>query len=59
MRIQPNHVTPRVRPLPKSWNHDVQLTIGSVTFEMTTAEAHALADDLVDAAETRPGAGGV
>lgn len=59
MRLQPTRVTTHVRALPASWNHDVELALGGMRFEMTAPEAHALADRLVDAAEKHLGTGGV
>lgn len=51
MRIQSGRVTPVVRAYPLRYQHDVQLELGSLHYEMTAEEAHALADALVDAAE--------
>ncbi|MEH6382865.1 hypothetical protein CEY15_02310 [Dietzia natronolimnaea] len=51
MKLQRARVTPVVRAYPDHFTHDVQIELGSLRFEMTADEAHALADALVDAAE--------
>ncbi|MCT1639203.1 hypothetical protein [Dietzia cinnamea] len=51
MRTKPGNVTPVVRTHPPHYRNEIVLELGNLHYEMTADEAHALADQLVDAAE--------
>lgn len=52
MRLQPTTIEPRVTRNPRH-RRPILLAIGSHTYGLSPAEAHTLADQLHDAAETR------
>lgn len=51
MRLLPVGIDPRVTALPSHYKRAVCIELGSLVLEMSTGEAHDLADRLVDAAE--------
>lgn len=52
MRLRPHRVTPHVEHRPKEVGASVHVLLAGLRFAMSPSEALALADRLVDAAET-------